>query len=46
VQGIKDRRTAKIEKERYEKLAEKMHRKRVERLKRREKKNKMIKSGK
>jgi rRNA-processing protein CGR1 len=46
VQGIKDRRAAKAEKERYEKLAEKMHRKRVERLKRREKKNKMIKSGK
>ncbi|TID16328.1 rrna-processing protein cgr1 [Venturia nashicola] len=46
IQGIKDKRVAKAEKERYEKLAEKMHRKRVERLKRREKRNKMIKSGK
>jgi rRNA-processing protein CGR1 len=46
IQGIKDKRTAKAEKERYERLAEKMHRKRVERLKRREKRNKMIKSGK
>jgi rRNA-processing protein CGR1 len=46
IQGITDRRAAKAEKERYEKLAEKMHRKKVERLRRREKKNKMIKSGK
>jgi rRNA-processing protein CGR1 len=44
IQGIKDKRTAKAEKERYEKLAEKMHRKRVERLRRREKRNKMLKS--
>ena len=44
IQGIKDRRAAKEEKERYAKLAEKMHRKRVERLKRREKRNKMLKS--
>lgn len=44
VQAIKDKRAAKAEKERYQKLAEKMHRKRVERLKRREKRNKMLKS--
>lgn len=44
IQTIKDRRAAKEEKERYEKMAEKMHAKRVERLKRREKRNKMIKS--
>lgn len=44
VQAIKDKRAAKEEKERYEKMAEKMHRKRVERLKRREKRNKMLKS--
>jgi rRNA-processing protein CGR1 len=44
IQGIKDKREAKAEKERYAKLAEKMHIKRVERLKRREKRNKMLKS--
>ena len=44
VQVIKDKRTAKAEKERYEKMAEKMHAKRVERLKRREKRNKLLKS--
>lgn len=44
IQSIKDRRAAKEEKERYEKMAEKMHRKRVERLKRREKRNKLLKS--
>ncbi|KAK4964220.1 rRNA-processing protein cgr1 [Elasticomyces elasticus] len=43
-QAIKDRRVAKEEKERYEKMAEKMHKKRVERLKRREKRNKLLKS--
>lgn len=32
-----------MEKERYAKLAEKMHAKRVERLKRREKRNKALK---
>ena len=36
IQAIKDRRAAKEEKERYDKMAEKMHRKRVERLKRRD----------
>ena len=46
VQAIKDRRKAKEEKERYEKMAEKMHRKVVERRKRREKRNKLLKSGK
>jgi len=44
VQGIKDRRAAKEEKERYEKMAAKMHAKRVDRLKRREKRNKLLKS--
>jgi len=32
------------EKERYEKMAEKMHKKRVERLKRKEKRNKLLNS--
>ncbi|KAJ5689792.1 hypothetical protein N7462_004184 [Penicillium macrosclerotiorum] len=44
IQRIKDRRAAKEEKARYEKMAEKMHAKRVERLKRREKRNKMLSS--
>ncbi|KAF1812380.1 hypothetical protein P152DRAFT_33757 [Eremomyces bilateralis CBS 781.70] len=44
IQGIKDRREAKAEKERYAKMAETMHQKRVERLRRREKRNKMLKS--
>jgi rRNA-processing protein CGR1 len=44
IQKIKDHRAAKEEKERYEKMAEKMHRKRVERLKRREKRNKLLHS--
>jgi rRNA-processing protein CGR1 len=44
VEGIKSRRAAKIEKERYDKLAEKMHKKRVERIKRREKRNKLLNS--
>ncbi|KAK3049201.1 hypothetical protein LTS18_012797, partial [Coniosporium uncinatum] len=44
IQGIKDKRAAKEERERYERLAEKMHKKRVERLKRREKRNKLLKS--
>lgn len=46
VQAIKDRRQAKEEKERYEKMAEKMHAKLVERRRRREKRNKLLKSGK
>jgi hypothetical protein len=44
IQAIKDKRAAKEEKERYEKMAEKMHRRRVERLKRREKRNKLLNS--
>lgn len=44
IQVIKDRRGVKEEKARYEKMAETMHRKRVERLKRREKRNKLLKS--
>ena len=44
VQAIKDKRAAKEERERYEKMAEKMHKKRVERLKRKEKRNKLLNS--
>ena len=44
IKAIKDKRVAKEERERYEKMAEKMHAKRVERLKRREKRNKLLKS--
>ncbi|KAJ5226618.1 rRNA-processing protein cgrA [Penicillium citrinum] len=44
IQRIKDKRAAKEEKARYEKMAEKMHAKRVERLKRREKRNKLLNS--
>lgn len=44
IQRIKDRREAKEEKLRFEKMAEKMHHKRVERLKRREKRNKLLNS--
>jgi rRNA-processing protein CGR1 len=44
IQAIKDRRKAKEEKERYEKMAEKMHKKLVERRKKREKRNKLLKS--
>ncbi|KAF8856788.1 hypothetical protein BDZ45DRAFT_675262 [Acephala macrosclerotiorum] len=44
IKALKDKRAAKEEKARYEKLAETMHRKRVERLKRKEKRNKLLKS--
>ncbi|KFX90126.1 hypothetical protein O988_00346 [Pseudogymnoascus sp. VKM F-3808] len=44
ITALKEKRAKKEEKARYEKLAETMHRKRVERLKRKEKRNKMIKS--
>ncbi|EWC45932.1 hypothetical protein DRE_04725 [Drechslerella stenobrocha 248] len=43
IQSIKDKRAAKEERERYDRLAQKMHAKRVERLKRREKRNKLLK---
>jgi rRNA-processing protein CGR1 len=46
VQGIRDRRKAKEEKERFERMAEKMHGRRVERRRRREKRNELLKSGK
>ena len=46
VQAIKDRRKVKEEKERYDKMAERMHAKLVERKRRREKRNKLLKSGK
>ena len=41
---IKDRREAREEKIRHERLAQRMHAKQVERLKKREKRNKMLKS--
>ncbi|KIM97755.1 hypothetical protein OIDMADRAFT_20224 [Oidiodendron maius Zn] len=44
ISAIKDKRAAKEERIRYEKMAETMHKKRVERLKRKEKRNKMLKS--
>ncbi len=44
IEALRAKRAAKEEKARYEKLAETMHRKRVERLRRREKRNKMLKS--
>jgi rRNA-processing protein CGR1 len=44
ITALKDKRQRKEEKARYEKLAETMHKKRVERLKRKEKRNKMLKS--
>ncbi|RPA91952.1 hypothetical protein L873DRAFT_1847968 [Choiromyces venosus 120613-1] len=40
---LRERREAKVEKERYEKLAEKMHVKKVERIRRRERRNKVLK---
>ena len=44
IQTIKERREAREEKIRHEKLAQRMHAKKVERLKKREKRNKMLKS--
>ncbi|KAL2891689.1 rRNA-processing protein CGR1 [Ceratocystis lukuohia] len=44
IQAIRDRREAKAERERFAQLEAKMHRKRVERLKRKEKRNKLIHS--
>ncbi|KAK7540640.1 uncharacterized protein J3D65DRAFT_600757 [Phyllosticta citribraziliensis] len=44
VQNIKERREKKAERERYAQLAAKMHAKKVERLKRKEKRNKLLKS--
>lgn len=44
IQAIKDKRKAKEEKEHYEQMAEKMHRKLVERRKRRDKRNKLLNS--
>ncbi|KNG51217.1 rrna processing protein [Stemphylium lycopersici] len=44
VEAIKTKRAAKEERERFAKMEEKMHKRRVERLKRKEKRNKMIKS--
>lgn len=42
--NIKAKREAKAEKERYELMAAKMHQKRVDRVKRREKRNKLLNS--
>ncbi|KAI5291196.1 hypothetical protein KEM54_005933 [Ascosphaera aggregata] len=44
IQAIKDRRAAKEEKLRYQVMADKMHKKRVERRKRKEKRNKLLNS--
>lgn len=44
VDAIKTKRAAKAERERFALMEEKMHKKRVDRLKRREKRNKMLKS--
>lgn len=44
VESIRTKRAAKEERERFAKMEEKMHKKRVERLKRREKRNKMLAS--
>ncbi|OAL07588.1 hypothetical protein IQ06DRAFT_372551 [Phaeosphaeriaceae sp. SRC1lsM3a] len=44
VDAIRTKRAAKEERERFAKMEEKMHKRRVERLKRREKRNKMLKS--
>lgn len=44
IQAIKDKRAAKEEKARFAILAEKMHAKRLARLKRKEKRNKMLNS--
>lgn len=41
---LRERRTKKAEQERWDKMQETVHRKRVERLKRREKRNKLLKS--
>ena len=46
VQAIKGRREARAEKERFEAMAEITHRKVVERRRRREKRNKLLRSGK
>lgn len=43
IQEIKKRREAREEKERYEKIALKMHAKKVERLRKKEKRNKLLK---
>jgi rRNA-processing protein CGR1 len=43
MQALKEKRERAEEKARYEKLAERMHQKKVERLKRREKRNKALK---
>jgi len=44
IEKIRTRRTAKEERVRYAAMEEKMHKRRVERVKRREKRNKMLKS--
>lgn len=43
IEKIKNRREAKAEKERYEALSQKMHARKVDRLRKREKKNKKLK---
>ncbi|USP77009.1 uncharacterized protein yc1106_04283 [Curvularia clavata] len=44
IEAIKTKRAAKEERERFAKMEEKMHKRRVERLKRKEKRNKLLNS--
>ncbi|KAI0995002.1 hypothetical protein K3495_g13179 [Podosphaera aphanis] len=44
IEALRTKRAAKEEKARYEKMAETMHKKRLDRLKRKEKRNKLLKS--
>ncbi|MCJ1393607.1 hypothetical protein MMC18_006482 [Xylographa bjoerkii] len=44
ITAIKEKRARKVERERFEKMAETMHKRRVERVRRREKRNKALKS--
>lgn len=43
VQALRDRREKKEEEDRYQRMAEKMHAKKVDRMRKREKRNKMLK---
>lgn len=45
IQAIQDRRAKKEEKERYERLAAKMNAKKIERMRKKEKRNKLLKEG-
>ncbi|CDR37004.1 CYFA0S01e06348g1_1 [Cyberlindnera fabianii] len=45
IDAMKERREKKAEKERYEMMAAKMHAKKVERMRKKEKRNKLLKEG-